>query len=280
MVGWQNSVQEHNYEAIKADYLTGNFSVEQLVEKHGVRQQSVLWYVRNRWKKMLIASGKTPPPDPKLTFKVRPPALWKDIELQYRHGASVKELASKYDIHPMTIAQKMSREGWVVGKRALPGWGARSICSPEDFGIRMENFAMAVRTHVERVLVVLEKYRRAYHSAVSVQEIERVAAAMNIISKSFAAIVETGFKLYKFTAISREAEESVYEESVKARSKKAIEEGMKAPIKPNKMAVPIRIEKPDGAVIEFNNVKRNGAHPPVMEHGSDAGPGPTERPEG
>lgn len=276
---WQNAIQAHNYDAIRADYLSGNFTIAELIGKYDVKERSLLWFIRSKWKKLLIADGKTPPAEPKLTFKTRPPAFWKDLEIEYRHGASVKELATKYDIHPITIAKKMSKEGWVIGRKALPGWGARSITSPAELGIRMENFTLTVRNHIERTLVVLEKYATKQRGTISANELDRIAASMNIISKSFAAIVETGLKLYKFTAISHEAEEEVYAEGRQASSKKAIEAGMKAPVKPNKMAVPIRIERPGGNVVNLNHGRRNGAHTPFMEHRSDARPGEVERPK-
>lgn len=279
---WQNAIQAHNYDQIREDYLSCNFTIQQLVEKYDVKERSLLWFVRTKWKKLLIADGKTPPAEPKLTFKSKPPAFWKDLEIEYRHGASVKELAVKYNIHPITIAKKMSKEGWVIGKKALPGWGARSMASPQEMGIRMENFALSVRNHVERTLVVLEKYADRQRGTVNANELDRIAAAMNIISKSFAAIVETGLKLYKFTVMSHEAEEEVYAEGRQASSKKAMEAGMKAPVKPNKMAVPIRIERPGGNVVDLRHGKHgnNGrSNTPFMEYRIDVNPGEIERPQ-
>lgn len=283
---WQNAVQAHNYDNIRADYLTGTFSIQQLVEKYDVKERSLLWFVRTKWKKQLIAEGKTPPVEPKLKVKGKPPAFWKDLEIEYRHGAGIKELACKYDIHPITIAKKMSKEGWVIGKKALPGWGARSITTPAELGIRMENFTLSVRNHVERTLVVLEKFAKGQRKSVNPIEVERIAASMNIISKSFAAIVETGLKLYKFTTISHDAEEEVYAEGRQASSKKAMESGMRpggGPVKPNKMAVPIRIERPGSAPVHLTNGKLHGngkgTDTPFMEHRSNVNPGEVERPK-
>lgn len=246
---WKGAIDGFNINAIKADYLTGDFTIQQLMEKYDVRERSLLWYVRLEWKKILIASGKTPPVEPKLSFKYKPPAFWKDLEIEWRHGATIKELATKHDIHPNTIAKKMSKEGWVLDKKSLPGWGTRSSVTPSDMGIRMENLTATVRNHVERVLEVLENYSKTrkhqHDDRINVEELDRISAAMNSISQSFASIVETGLKLYKFTVMSQEAEEQACTDNRQASSKKAMEAGMRpSPIKPNKMAVPIRIERP------------------------------------
>jgi hypothetical protein len=245
--GWRGAIDQDNYNKIRDDYLSGNFTIEQLVEKYDIRVKSLLFYVRKQWKPILIERGLTPPKEPRVPIKRFPPQFWHDVEVEYRQGSPIKELAAKYNVHPLTIVEKAGRYGWASGRSILPGFGARSHVTPMDVGIRMENFTQSVRSHIEYLLASMVKYRSSYHKRVKVEEVERLSVAFAAIAKSFASVVETARKLYTFSNATRQAEDQAVMEGRRETGLKAMEDGLKPGSRTarplTELAVPIRIEK-------------------------------------